>query len=169
MLLPWYPMHWPTKISSTRRSSTEKYPKVFTTPFRIQIQRWTNDAVNLTVRFIFVLSTLVFLRLGPLASWVESRLHTRGHSICSSSSGQSQGEHLLLRTLSCYSCCTTNTKQNRLSMLTMSMLWIHNVITYICIYGSMTNKPSKSIHFKKSVKMDRIHLFEVGRVYLNKS
>ena len=45
-----------------------------------------------------------------------------------------------------------------------ALLFVRNLVR-----GSMTNKPSKSIHFKKSVKMDRIHLFEVGRVCLNKS
>ena len=42
-----------------------------------------------------------------------------------------------------------------------ALLFVRNLVR-----GSMTNKPSKSIHFKKSVKMDRIHLFEVGRVCL---
>lgn len=62
MLLPWSPMHWPTKTSSTRQSSTNLYPQVFTTLVLNvkEIYWWTNYTVKKTVIFVIVLCTLCF-------------------------------------------------------------------------------------------------------------
>ena len=86
----------------------------------------------------------MFLRPWSLASAVGSRLHTGGHSICSSSSGHSQGEHLLSRTLSGYLCCSTNTniiccQYSQSQCFEFIIIIIHNVIPMlplnICIYA----------------------------------